>query len=343
MDDNKYISKVLKLLALLLMLAWCFLIIQPFILIILWGLILAVAFYPVFSALISKFGSKKKLGTIIFTVVLATMLFVPMYFFVGNLIENTKETVVQIQNNSLEIPMPNDSVKDWPLIGEKLHKEWYAFSSNVTEYAIIHKDIIIEKGKGLLSNLTGFIGSYVSFIISFFIAIVMMYKSDSGYKISNQLMVKLVGDRSEDIITMSRDTIRSVVKGILLVAIIQSMLAFVGFKAIDLPAAEVFALGVLIAAIVQLPVIIIMLPAIIIAFSISDTTHAVIFTVYCGIVGLADNVLKPILMGKGLQTPMIVILIGTIGGMMLHGIIGLFIGAVVLAVMHRIYMYWVNT
>ena len=83
--------------------------------------------------------------------------------------------------------------------------------------------------------------------------------------------------------------------------------------------------------------------AIILAFSTSNTTPAIIFTIYCLLVGLSDNVLKPMLLGKGLQTPMIVILLGTIGGMLMHGIIGLFIGAVVLAVMHRLYLYWLNT
>jgi predicted PurR-regulated permease PerM len=133
-----------------------------------------------------------------------------------------------------------------------------------------------------------------------------------------------------------------VVKGILLVAIIQAALAFIGFKAIGLPAAGIFTLLVLVTAIVQIPAILTMIPAILIAFSNSEPTYAIIFAIWCILVGFSDNILKPMLLGKGLKTPMIVILIGTIGGLLLHGIIGLFVGAVVLAIVYQLYVYWVN-
>lgn len=343
MKDNITITEVLRLIVLLLMVAWCFFIIRPFLLIILWAIILAVALYPLYSKWIQKFGSNKKTGVSLFTLLVAVILFTPLYFMVGSLVENTKLTINQIQNHTLQIPQPNASVSEWPLVGERLYKEWGDLATNARDYAVLHKEFILEKGRGLISNIGGFIGSLISFLISFLIAVVFMYHSDSGYRTSKQLMQKLMGDQSDEIIHMSRDTIRSVVKGILLVALIQAVLAFIGFKAIGLPAAGIFALIILIFAIVQIPTVLVMIPAILIAFSTSDTTPAVIFTIYCLFVGLSDNILKPMLLGKGLQTPMIVILIGTIGGLLLHGIIGLFVGAVVLAVMHRIYIYWVTS
>ena len=151
----------------------------------------------------------------------------------------------------------------------------------------------------------------------------------------------MAGDQGQDILTISRDTIRSVVKGILLVALIQTILALIGLKLAAIPAAGVFAFLVLVFAIVQIPVFLVLLPPIIISFSTLDTTGAVIFTVYMIAISLSDNILKPIFLGKGLQTPIIIILVGSIGGMLLHGIIGLFVGAVVLAVTHRLYSYWV--
>lgn len=141
---------------------------------------------------------------------------------------------------------------------------------------------------------------------------------------------------------MCTSTIRSVVKGILLVAVIQSVLAYIGFILIDLPAASVFAILVLIFAIIQLPPLIAMIPAIAIVFSYADSTPAIIFTVYSIIVSMSDSFLKPILLGKGLETPMLVILIGALGGMMLQGILGLFIGPVVLAIAYNLYNYWLT-
>jgi len=143
---------------------------------------------------------------------------------------------------------------------------------------------------------------------------------------------------------MSRNTIRSVVKGILLVAIIQAVLSFIGFKLIGIPAAGLFTMLVLVAAIVQIPVTLVVIPAIALVFSITDnTTHAIIFAVYIVVVSLLDNFLKPILLSKGLQTPTVIIFLGAIGGVILHGIIGLFVGTVVLALAHRFYLRWLNS
>ena len=345
MNNNNSITTVLKIVFLLLLLAWCFFIIQPFILIVLWAIILAVALFPLYTAFVKKVGaSKKKLTTVLFSLIMALLFIIPSYFIVSSVVESTISTTSQIRSNDFQIPAPDDKVRDWPLIGNKVYDNWLEASKDIEKYSVIHKDFILEQGKSLLSGFKGFIGALISFVISFLIAMIFMYKSEQGYKTAYSFLYKLVGDEdSKEILEMSRDTVRSVVKGILLVALIQCVLSFIGFKSIGLPGAGIFAFIVLVTAIVQIPAILTMIPAIILAFSISDTTPAVIFTIYCILVGMSDNVLKPMLLGKGLKTPMIIILIGTIGGMLLHGIIGLFLGAVVLAVMHRLYVYWVNS
>ena len=281
--------------------------------------------------------------TIAFTLIATALVIIPGYFLTSSVLVSTMETANEIRNDSFQIPEPNPSVKDWPLIGEQLFENWYEASSNIKKYSTKHKDVILDQGANLFSGFKGLVGALIVFALAFFIAIAFMYNSDKGYSTVQLFFTKLLGKDGEGIMLMSRDTVRSVVKGILLVAIIQAGLAFIGFKVIDIPAAGIFALLVLVAAIIQLPVTLVMIPAIIMAFSTSDTTPAIVFTIYCLAVGLLDNVLKPMLLGKGLKTPIIIILIGSIGGMLLHGIIGLFIGAVVLAVMHRIYNYWVNS
>jgi predicted PurR-regulated permease PerM len=327
-----------------LLLTWVFFIIKPFILVVLWAVILAVALFPLYVRLVKKMGaSKKKLITFLFTLVLAALLLVPAYFITSSTVETTVEIASQLRNDTFEIPRPNERVKEWPLIGERLYSDWSAASQDIKKYSIDHKEVILEQGAKVLSGFTGFIGALIAFIVSFLIAVVFMYNSDKGYLSALALMKKLVGDKNEEIIHMSRDTIRSVVKGVILVALIQAGLAFVGFSLIDLPAAGVFAFIVLVSAIIQLPALLVMIPAIILVFSYADTTPAIIFAIYSILVGLIDNLLKPILLGKGLTTPIVVILIGTIGGMLLHGIIGLFIGPVVLAVVYRMYLYWVIT
>lgn len=302
MNNRVNITQFLQLLFLLILIAWCFFIIKPFILIIVWAIILAVTLFPLYIKWCKWIGEKrKKFATLLFTLIVALILFVPTYFIVGTVVENTKIVANQLRNNSLEIPQPDASVKEWPVIGERLYTEWNQLSNNVREYAVTHKEFLLDKGKGLLSGITGFIGSLVAFIISFLIAIVFMYHSNSAYKTAKEFFRKMLGDNAEEMIHISRDTIRSVVKGILLVALIQTVLAFIGFKAIGLPAAGIFAFIILVTAIMQIPAMLTMIPAIIIAFSISDTTPAIIFTIYSIFVGMSDNILKPMLLGKGLK------------------------------------------
>ena len=344
--ENKHslITEVLKIAIVLLLVVWCFLIIQPFILVLLWSIILAVALFPVYDSIIKKMrGRSKKLGTTIFSVVLILLLLVPTYFLTNSVSRSTIDTVRKVKSNALVLPAPNQDVKEWPVIGEKLYTNWAAASKDIEKYAIEHKEVILDKGSTVLSGFKGFLGSFITFFIATIIAVVLLHNAENARKSAKAFFGKLVGDDAEEILLICRDVIRSVVKGILLVALIQAGLAFIGFKAIGLPATGVFTFLILVISIMQIPALLVMIPAIILAFSTSNTTPAIIFTIYCLLVGLSDNVLKPMLLGKGLQTPMIVILLGTIGGMLMHGIIGLFIGAVVLAVMHRLYLYWLNT
>ena len=139
---------------------------------------------------------------------------------------------------------------------------------------------------------------------------------------------------------MSILTIRSVVKGVLGVAVIQTILGAIGLVAIGVPAPGLWAGAILVLAIIQLPPIIILGPIAVWVFSVAEPVPATIFLVYSMIVSVSDAFLKPMLLGRGVATPMLVILIGAIGGAMTIGIIGLFLGAVVLALGYELLTAW---
>lgn len=344
MKSTLNITSFIRLVVLALLVLWAFFIVTPFIGALAWALILAVAIYPFYQSLVAKAGEKrKKLVSVLFTLIAVALLAAPSYSIFSSVLKSTTIVVQQLQDNTLSIAPPTENVKEWPL-GEKIYSNWQSASEDIRAYTIAHKDFILEKGGGVFGSFLGIMGTLVLFIIALIIAVVFMYNADGGYNTSLKFANKLIGKEGEDIIIMSRNTIRSVVKGILLVAIIQTLLSFIGFQMIGLPGAGLFSMLVLFAAIVQVPVTLAVIPAIVLAFSVSDnTTFTIIFTVYIIIVSLLDNFLKPILLSKGLQTPTIIIFLGAIGGVMLHGIIGLFVGTVVLALTHRFYLYWVNT
>jgi predicted PurR-regulated permease PerM len=136
--------------------------------------------------------------------------------------------------------------------------------------------------------------------------------------------------------------VRSVTLGILGVAMIQALLASLGLLVVGVPGAGLWALLVLILAIVQLPTILVLGPIIVYVFSTSTTVTAVVFAIWSILVGISDAFLKPLLMGRGVDVPMLVIFIGAIGGFMTSGIIGLFIGAIILALGYKLYLIWLD-
>lgn len=340
------ITEFIRLIVLSLLILWGFFIIKPFIGILTWGVVLGIALYPLLQKLHGVFGEKHlKKTTIIFMVLVIALLIVPTYAMVDSLFTNVKDTYIDIQNNELHITAPQEKVKDWPIIGEKLYNNWMAFSENSKKYAIEHKDFLLEKGESALKSFTGLIGTVLSFLLSFIIAVLFMSNAKGAFKSASDFTNKLVGgDKGVEMLLIGRDTVRNVVKGILFVALIQAFLCFLGFKLMGIPGPAIFAFVVLVAAIIQIPVTLVVIPTIAIAYSISDSTlAATIFTVYIIIVSLLDNVLKPILLAKGLQTPMVLIILGALGGMLLHGIIGLFIGTVLLSVLHKLYGAWIDS
>jgi len=344
MKSSINITAIIRLVVLALLVLWAFFILNPFIGALTWAMILAVAIYPLYEGLINRAGEKrKKLVTTFFTIITVVILAVPSYQIFSSVLETTTSTVKQFHDDTLHIPPPTDKVKDWPM-GEKIYGYWLSASTDLKAFTLTNKDFIQEKVGGLVDSFLGIIGTLVLFIVSFLIAVAFMYNADGVYSTSVKFANKLVGKEGEEVLIMSRDTIRSVVKGILMVALIQAVLSFVGFKLIGLPAAGIFTILVLFAAIIQVPVTLAVIPAIILAFSISDnTTYTIIFAIYIFIVSILDNVLKPILLAKGLQTPTVVIFLGAIGGVLLHGLIGLFVGPVILALTHRFYEYWANS
>lgn len=333
----------IKIVILTILLIWSFLIVKPFITIIIWSVLVAVALYPFYMKVINLFkGKKKSLVTGLFIFLLLAIIVTPTISLTKSIVSSSMNFKKSFEAGTIAIPPPGDNVKEWPLIGEKLYGLWSEANNNIETFILGYKDQLEDFFGSLFSSFTGLMGSVFLALFSLIFAGVFMFAAKGGYATSVQFANRLKPGKGEELITMIVNTIRSVVKGILLVAVIQAALAYLGFVVIGLPGAAIFALFVLILGIIQIPALLAMIPAIAIVFSTHDSMPAIIFTVYSILVALSDNFLKPMLLGKGLQTPMLVILIGALGGMIAMGMLGLFIGPVILAIVHQMYMTWVN-
>ena len=152
---------------------------------------------------------------------------------------------------------------------------------------------------------------------------------------------RIFGEKGPEFEQLAESTIRSVTTGILGVALIQTLLAGLGFLVGGLPGAGLWVIAFLIAAVLQIGALI-LIPAVVYMFAIASTTKAVIFMVWCLFVATIDNVLKPILLGRGVAVPIAVVFLGAIGGFVAMGIIGLFVGAILLSVGYKLFLAWLQ-
>lgn len=317
-----------------------FLIFKPFLVLILWGIIIAVAIYPLHTRLVRLVGGKGSISAILLTLVMLAVIIVPTVLFIISLVENIQELADSFEQDTFTIPPPPDTVKDWPLVGNFVHNFWEMSSVNLEGLLDKYSEQAGELGKWLLSTITGIVGTVLLFIGSILVSAIFLSQAKGGHKTAIRISNRLVGTGGDLLVNNSIATIRSVVQGVLGVAIIQTGLIGAGFFVADIPAASILTLIVLFLAIVQLPPTLVVIPVIIYVFSVSSTGFAVGFSIWSILAGMSDTFLKPMMLGRGLEIPMLIILIGAIGGMMLFGIIGLFLGSVVLALAYQLFKVW---
>ena len=336
---NRAVEVSIHIGLLILLTAACFVIIRPFVPLIVWGIIITIAVYPGYRKLKDALGGRGGLAAVLCTVVLLAILFVPVALLTQTLIQGIQSVAAHVNDGTLTVPPPPPNLETWPIVGVPLSSAWRLASTNLTaalrSFAPQIKTILPR----LLSASVGIGLTVLQFVLSIIISGGLLAYARRGAEIAGSLADRLFGDRGLEFERLVASTIRSVTIGILGVACIQSIFAGVGFLVVGLPGAGLWTLAFMFAAVLQVaPVALI--PAVIYIFMIASTTKAVIFLIWCIMVGLMDNLLKPILLGRGVTVPIAVVFLGVIGGFMAMGIIGLFVGAIVLSVGYKLVLAW---
>jgi predicted PurR-regulated permease PerM len=335
-------SSFIQISALVLLVSFCAVIVGPFAGIIVWGIILAVTVYPLHLRLASALGGRAKWSATIITLVGLAIVLVPGWFVVDSTINTAQAIHADIGEGDFRIPPPNTSVRNWPVIGERLYAGWSAASQNIESVLAEHKPQVKAAAERFVHAAGALLSGMLHFVASVIIAGFFLMYAQSGYGTTVAICDRISRDRGKHLADLMISTIRSVTNGVLGVAVIQAVLAGIGFALIGLPAAGLFSLVILVTAIVQIPAIVIMIPLIVWVFSFASTGPATVFAIWAVLVGLSDNVLKPLLLGRGVDLPVLVVLIGAIGGMVAFGVIGLFIGAVMLGLGYRVISDWIR-
>ncbi|GAB3374087.1 AI-2E family transporter [Lysobacter rhizosphaerae] len=327
-----------------LLLAFCFRVFQPFLSLMLWSVILAITLYPLHLKLRPKLGNKDGLTATLITLVVALLLAVPAYLLCMSLVTSSLDTMETLKGNKIQIPAPWPSVNDLPIIGPRLHEAWQQVAND--PHAAMEKLGPQFKPKllKLLGTVAGFATGFLLFMAALPITGIIMAFGARGTESAVRIASALVGPvRGPPIVALCTATVRAVAQGVIGIAFIQAVLIGVGLVLLDVPGAPLLILAVLLLGIMQVPVTLVTIPVIIYVFATRDASVGnIVLAIYIFLAGLSDNVLKPLLLGRGVEVPMPVVLIGALGGMIVGGLLGLFIGPVVLGIGYILFWQWVE-
>jgi predicted PurR-regulated permease PerM len=342
LSGEDFIQLVVRLGLLALLIIWTFVLIRPFVPIVAWSAVLAVAFYPLFNWLAKLLGGRPRTAAAILTAINLAIVIGPATWLAVGAVDGVKQLAAELSTGELSVPLPPEQIKNWPLVGPQLFQLWEQASENIR--AVLREVIpYLKPLAGTMLALAGDAGlGMLKFLLSVAIAGFFFPYGPLLVAAGRGFLARIVPERSEHFLELAGATIRAVSQGVIGVAVVQSLLAGIGFKVAGIPSAGLLAFAVLLLSIVQIGAAVVLLPVIVWIWMDKDFTTALLMTVFFAIVGVLDNVLKPLVMGRGLTTPMLVIFIGVIGGTLAHGIVGLFVGPIILSVAWELMAAWIR-
>ena len=321
---------------------WCARILSPFLSITLWGAIIAISIHTPYQALVRRLGGRRKLAATLIVLLGIALVIVPMVQFTSSTLASVRDARSALEAGELSLPAPSERVKEWPAVGDKVYDNWLAASENLGEFLEAHPEQTRTVVGTALGKLAGLGIGALQFFVSIIIAAGFLAGAGTVTAFARRLFNRLADDKGDAMRILAVQTVRSVAVGVLGIAAVQAVLAGIGMMVVGVPAAGLLALAVLIVAVAQLPPWLVLLPVAFWVYSVESTLVATVFLVYALIVSFADLALKPMFLGRGVDAPMPIILLGAIGGMLVSGIVGLFVGAVVLALGYKLFDAWLR-
>jgi predicted PurR-regulated permease PerM len=269
---------------------------------------------------------------------------IPAALLMNSFGSSVYDFVGAVQHNTLVIPAPPAGIEEWPIVGKKIDDVWSRAHDDLPGLVQSMQPKVGELTRKALSIVANIGVGMLQFLASFVVAGILMAYGEAGTRGSRAIFERIVGnDRGEALARLSTATIRAVAQGVIGIAFVQALLVGLALLVAHVPWAGVLAAITLVLGVAQVPALVVILPAVGYIWSSGNYSHgtAVVYTIILLVSGMADNVLKPLMLGRGVDAPMPVILLGALGGMATGGILGMFVGATLLALGYQIFMSWV--
>ncbi len=322
---------------------WSLTLIAPFITLVIWAVVLTVALYPVFAWLSRILGGREKLAAFLITVVMLIIVVGPVALLIAGLVEWLASLVQTMRNGSFTLPTLPEAIANLPMVGTRIAGFWQLATTNLAAALASIGPELVGAGRSVLGSLAGLGGSVLAFAASAIIAGVLFVPGPRLARAARRFATRVVAERGEGFIDMAGATIRNVSRGVIGVSLLQAILIGIGLMAAGVPAAGPLAIAALVLGIVQIGPGVVVIGVLIWSWSTQDPLTAGLLTAWLVPVTLVDNVLKPMVMAQGLRVPMLVILVGVLGGTLSYGLIGLFLGPIVLSVFYDLLVVWMES
>jgi predicted PurR-regulated permease PerM len=322
----------------------CYRIFAPFLPLMEWAVILAVTMYPLHQWLARKIGGRQGLAATIVVILGGLLIIAPTALLMDSFGSSVYEFVTAVQDNTLDVPAPPDHVRQWPFVGERIYDVWARAYTDLPGLVDSLQPKIGELARKALAMVASIGIGMLQFLASFVIAGILMAYGEAGERGSRAIFERAIGgERGATFARLSTATLRAVAQGVIGIAFVQATLVGLALLIAGVPWAGVWAAITLVLSVAQVPALIVTLPAIVWIWWSGNygTGAAITHTVVLLLAGMVDNVLKPLMLGRGVDAPMPVVLLGALGGMATSGILGMFVGATLLALGYQIFMGWV--
>jgi predicted PurR-regulated permease PerM len=339
-DLARTVLSVLFLCGLMLGSLW---ILRPFLGALIWATTIVVATWPVLEAVQKVLWGKRGLAVAVLTIALLGLVFVPFLAAVGTIVGHADEVVAKAKGlATLEVPAaPPAWIGKLPLVGSKAAAAWERHAGlGVKEAAAAAAPFAAKGTKWFVAQVGGLGMALLHFLVTVLITALMWANGEEAAARVRRFARRLAGDRGEGVVRLAGQSIRGVALGVVVTAILQSVLAGLGLLVAGIPFALVLTVVAFILCIAQVGPILVLAPAVVYLFLTDQTGWGVFLLVWTIVVGTMDNVVRPILIKKGADLPLVLVFSGVIGGLMTFGLIGIFVGPVVLAVAHTLLEAW---
>ncbi|MDQ0322256.1 putative PurR-regulated permease PerM [Pararhizobium capsulatum DSM 1112] len=326
------------------LIAASFWVMQPFLPAILWAMTLVIATWPLMIWIQRHTGNRRIIGVLAMTLTLLLVLIVPFWLAVSTILSNL-DGITQLVHNALtmEIPLPPDWVAKIPLFGSKLADAWTRLATSGIN--VIAPKLLPYAGASVqwFASAAGSLGGmFLQFVLTTAIAAVMYSGGETGAAAAIRFGRRLGGERGEMAVRLAGKAIRGVALGVMVTAVAQSALGGIGLAVAGMPFAPLLTALMFVLCLIQIGPGLVLFPAVIWLYYTGDSLWATVLLLFTVVAVTLDGFLRPVLIRKGADLPLLLILAGVIGGLIAFGVLGIFLGPVILATAYTLLNAWME-